>query len=47
LTHTYEAKEHRIAIEKEVLDQLLTGRNPKDVFGKDDLAEELRCRSGF
>ncbi len=31
-----------MAIEKDVLDQLLAGRNPKDVFGKDGLVDELK-----
>ncbi len=31
-----------MAIEKEVLDQLLAGRDPKDVFGKDGLVDELK-----
>ncbi len=31
-----------MAIEKEVLDQLLAGRDPKDVFGKEGLVDELK-----
>ncbi len=31
-----------MAIEKDVLDQLLAGREAKDVFGKDGLVEELK-----
>ena len=31
-----------MAIEKNVLDQLLAGRNPKDVFSKDGLIDELK-----
>jgi hypothetical protein len=31
-----------MAIEKDVLDQLLVGRNPKDVFSKDGLIDELK-----
>ena len=31
-----------MAIEKDVLDQLLAGRNPKDVFSKDGLVDELK-----
>jgi putative transposase len=31
-----------MAIEKDVLDQLLAGRDPKDVFGKDGLVDELK-----
>jgi putative transposase len=27
--------EHHMAIEKDLLDQLLAGRDPKDVFNKD------------
>ena len=30
------------AIEKELLDQLLAGRDPKDVFNKDGLVDELK-----
>ncbi|MGZ2476633.1 hypothetical protein ACVI1N_004988 [Sinorhizobium medicae] len=30
-----------MAIEKELLDQLLAGRDPSEVFGKDGLLEEL------
>ena len=30
-----------MAIEKDLLDQLLAGRNPKDVFNKDGLVDEL------
>jgi putative transposase len=31
-----------MAIEKDVLDQLLAGRDPQDVFGKDGLVDELK-----
>jgi putative transposase len=31
-----------MAIEKELLDQLLAGRDPKDLFGKDGLLDELK-----
>jgi putative transposase len=31
-----------MAIEKEVLDQLLAGRDPQELFGKDGLVEELK-----
>ena len=31
-----------MAIEKDVLDQLLAGRDPKDVFNKDGLVDELK-----
>lgn len=31
-----------MAIEKEILDQLLAGRDPQDVFGKDGLVDELK-----
>ena len=31
-----------MAIEKELLDQLLAGRDPQDVFGKDGLVDELK-----
>ena len=31
-----------MAIEKDVLDELLAGRDPKDVFGKDGLIDELK-----
>ena len=31
-----------MAIEKDVLDQLLAGRNPKDIFSKDGLVDELK-----
>ena len=31
-----------MVIEKDVLDQLLAGRNPKDIFGKDGLVDELK-----
>ena len=31
-----------MAIEKDLLDQLLAGRDPKDVFNKDGLVDELR-----
>jgi putative transposase len=31
-----------MAIEKDVLDQLLAGRDPKDVFSKDGLVDELK-----
>ena len=31
-----------MAIEKELLDQLLAGRDPRDVFNKDGLVDELK-----
>jgi len=31
-----------MAIEKEILDQLLAGRDPQDVFGRDGLVDELK-----
>jgi putative transposase len=31
-----------MAIKKDVLDQLLAGRDPKDVFAKDGLVDELK-----
>jgi putative transposase len=31
-----------MAIEKDLLDQLLAGRDPKDVFTKDGLVDELK-----
>ena len=31
-----------MAIEKDVLDRLLDGRDPKDVFNKDGLVDELK-----
>jgi putative transposase len=31
-----------MAIEKDFLDQLLAGRDPKDVFNKDGLIDELQ-----
>jgi putative transposase len=31
-----------MAIEKELLDQLLAGRDPQEVFGKDGLVDELK-----
>ncbi len=31
-----------MAIEKDLLDQLLAGRDPKDVFNKDGLVDELK-----
>ena len=31
-----------MAIEKELLDQLLVGRDPQDLFGKDGLVDELK-----
>ena len=31
-----------MAIDKDVLDQLLAGRDPKDVFSKDGLVDELK-----
>ena len=34
--------EHHMAIEKDLLDQLLAGRDPKDVFNKDGLVDELK-----
>ena len=37
-----ELKEHHMAIEKDLLDQLLAGRDPKDVFNKDGLVDELK-----
>jgi hypothetical protein len=30
-----------MAIEKDVLDQLLAGRNPRDIFSKDGLVNEI------
>ena len=30
-----------MAIEKEIVDQLLAGRDPQELFGKDGLVEEL------
>ena len=39
-----------MAIEKDLLEQLLAGRDPKDVFNKDGLVDELKkalYRSGF
>src|SRR3954466_6085875 len=34
--------EHHMAIEKDLLDQLLAARDPKDVFNKDGLVDELK-----
>jgi putative transposase len=36
-----------MAIEKDILDQLLAGRDPQEVFSRDGLVDELkrRCRS--
>ncbi len=31
-----------MAIEKDLLDQLLSGRDPKDVFAKDGLVDDLK-----
>ena len=31
-----------MAIEQDLLDQLLAGRDPKDVFNKDGLVDELK-----
>ena len=31
-----------MVIEKDLLDQLLAGRDPKDVFNKDGLVDELK-----
>ena len=31
-----------MAIEKDLVDQLLAGRDPKDVFNKDGLVDELK-----
>ena len=31
-----------MAIEKDLLDELLAGRDPKDVFNKDGLVDELK-----
>ena len=31
-----------MAVEKDLLDQLLAGRDPKDVFNKDGLVDELK-----
>ena len=31
-----------MAIEEELLDQLLAGRDPQDVFGKNGLVDELK-----
>ena len=36
------SKEHHMAIEKDLLDQLLAGRDPKDVFNKDGLVDQLK-----
>ncbi|MFW8642166.1 hypothetical protein ACOJBO_02275 [Rhizobium beringeri] len=33
---------HHMAIEKELLDQLLAGRDPSEVFGKDGLLDDLK-----
>ena len=35
-------KEHPMAIEKELLDQLLEGRDPETVFTQDGLLDELK-----
>ena len=35
-------EEHQMAIEKDLLDQLLAGRDPKEVFNKDGLVDELK-----
>ena len=35
-----------MAIEKDLLDQLLAGRDPKDVFNKDGLVDELKKALG-
>lgn len=37
-----ERREHRIAIEKELLDQLLAGRDPNEVFARDGLLDDLK-----
>src|SRR3954447_11713984 len=34
--------EHHMAIEKDLLDQLLAGRDPKELFNKDGLVDELK-----
>jgi putative transposase len=31
-----------MAIEKDILDQLLSGRDPKEIFGRDGLVDELK-----
>jgi hypothetical protein len=31
-----------MAIEKDILDQLLSGRDPKEVFSRDGLVDELK-----
>jgi len=31
-----------MAIEKDILDQLLAGRDPQEVFGRDGLVDELK-----
>ena len=41
LAGSFEQK-HHMAIEKDLLDQLLAGRDPKDVFNKDGLVDELK-----
>lgn len=37
-----EAIEIAMAIDKDVLDQLLAGRDPKELFAKDGLLDELK-----
>ena len=37
-----EGKERHMAIKKDLLDQLLAGRDPKEVFNKDGLFDELK-----
>ena len=37
-----ERREHHMAIEKDLLDQLLAGRDPNEVFNKDGLLDELK-----
>lgn len=36
------ADEHHMAIEKDLLDQILAGRDPQNLFVKDDLVDELK-----
>ena len=36
-----------MAIDKELLDQLLAGRDPKDVFSKDGLFDDLKKALGL
>lgn len=37
-----ESENHHMAMEKELLDQLLAGRDPSEVFGKDGLPDDLK-----